>query len=347
MSARSDEVRGVKALFNGSKVIDVHGHISAPAAFRSYLMNMLSQNTAYARESRRGLRVSDEDLGQSQTRHLKGLDERQIDLQIIGPRPIGMFHWMRPFLQVPWCQTTNDITARIVKLHPERFAGAAQLPQNSQIDTRNCIEELERCVKELGMVTAYLNPDPAGDNQTPGVHEEYWYPLYEKAQELDIPLTIHATVSKDTRLEPLTANYQVNHYVQHFIARLLYSNTNVFDIFPRLRVVICHCGGAPDRFSKKDPRQMPQRDLSQNLWVDSCSYDEEFLRVTILQRGVDQMLFGTEHPGSGDEAVHPVTGRPSDDLVPVIDSFDFLTNEDKLKIFNRNAIKVFPGLVVA
>ncbi len=331
-------------MYNGEKVIDIHGHISAPAGFRNYLMSMLSQNTAYDRNSRRGLRVSDEDLENAQSRHLKGMDERKIDMQLIGPRPIGMFQWMRPFLQIPWCQATNDVTARIVKLHPDRFAGVAQLPQYSRLDTSNCIEEMERCVNELGMVGAYLNPDPAGDNQTPGVHEEYWYPLYEKAVELNIPLIIHATVSLDQRLEPLTANYQVNHCVQHYIARLLYSNTDVFDVFPDLKIIVCHCGGAPDRFSKKDPRQMPTRDLSQNLWVDSCSYDEDFLAVTIKQRGPEGVMFGSEHPGSGDEALHPTTGRPSDDLVPVIESFDFLSDEDRLNIFNHNAAKVFTKL---
>ena len=32
------------------------------------------------------------------------------------------------------------------------------------------------------------------------------------------------------------------------------------------------------------------------------------------------------------------TGRPSDDLVPVIDDIDFLTDADKVKIFNTEKI---------
>jgi len=58
---------------------------------------------------------------------------------------------------------------------------------------------------------------------------------------------------------------------------------------------------------------------------------------------VPRMLFGTEAPGSG-RAVRPETGRTSDDLVPVIGSFDFLTEEDKIKIFHENPARVIPAL---
>jgi len=34
----------------------------------------------------------------------------------------------------------------------------------------------------------------------------------------------------------------------------------------------------------------------------------------------------------------------SDDLVPVIDTFDFLTEDDKIKIFHENPARVIPAL---
>ena len=95
----------------------------------------------------------------------------------------------------------------------------------------------------------------------------------------------------------------------------------------------------PQPESDKIPYRL-QKDLSKNLFYDSCAYDVNFLTAAIKQRGVDQTLFGTESPGSGG-AVRPDTGRPSDDLVPVIDSLEFLTAEDKLKIFQKNPLRVF------
>lgn len=321
-------------MYHGHPVVDVHGHMSTPPPFRQFLAEIVAQNTPG-----RKLDMTDEQLENAQKRHLKFMDDRNIDIQLIGPRPIAMWHWMRPFLQEFWCRTVNDVIARIVKLHPDRFRGMAQLPQSKEKDTRNCVAELERCVKELGFVGAYLNPDPAGDKQAPGVHEEYWFPIYEKAVELDVPLMIHPSITYDRRLEIIPANYQMNNYLEEFVAMQLYSHSQVFDIFPKLKIVICHCGGGLNRFIPTDPH-VGQRDLRHNLYYDACCYDVHYLEAAIKQRGVDQMLFGSESPGSGG-AIRPETGKPSDDLVPVIDGLSFLSAEDKLKIFQKNPLKVF------
>ena len=105
-------------MYNGQKVVDVHGHMTTPAPFRQFLAETVSQNT-----SGRKLEMTDEQLENAQQRHLKFMDDRNIDIQLIGPRPIAMWHWMRPFLQEYWCRMTNDVIARIVKLHPDRFRG--------------------------------------------------------------------------------------------------------------------------------------------------------------------------------------------------------------------------------
>lgn len=321
-------------MHNGYKVVDVHGHMTTPAPFRQFLAETVAQNTPG-----RKLELTDEQLENAQQRHLKFMDERDIDIQLIGPRPIAMWHWMRPFLQEYWCRVTNDVIARIVNLHPDRFRGMAQLPQSKERDTRNCVAELERCVKELGFVGAYLNPDPAGDKQTPGVHEEYWYSLYEKAVELDVPLMVHPSITYDRRLEIIPANYQMNNYLEEFVAMQLYSHSNVFKVFPKLKIVICHCGGGLNRFIPTD-KHVGQGDFSKNLFYDCCCYDLHYLEAAIKQRGVDQMLFGTESPGSGG-AVRPENGRASDDLIPVIAELSFLSVEDKKKIFQINPLKVF------
>jgi predicted TIM-barrel fold metal-dependent hydrolase len=321
-------------MFNNQTTVDVHGHMTTPAGFRQFLAEIVSQNTPG-----RKLEVTDEQLEAAQQRHLKFMDDRNIDIQLVGPRPIAMWHWMRPFLQEFWAKTTNDVIARIVKLHPDRFRGMAQLPQNRDKDTRGCLPEFERCIKELGFVGAYLNPDPAGDKQTPGVHEEYWYPLYEKAVELDVPLMVHPSIGYDRRLEVIPANYQMNNYLEEFVAMQLYSHSNVFQIFPKLKITVCHCGGGLNRFIRTD-KHVGQGDLSKNLFYDSCVYDENYLEAAIKQRGVDQVLFGTESPGSGG-AVRPESGKPSDDMIPVIDGLKFLSAEDKRKIFQTNPLKVF------
>ena len=322
-------------MFNGTKVIDVHGHMSTPPEFRAHIAANVNLNTPSK------LRLSDERLEPALQGHLKVMDERNIDVQFIGPRPVAMWHWLRPFLQENWARVTNDVIAQSVKLHPDRFVGMAQLPQNPyDKDTQRCADELERAVKELGFVGGYLNPDPGGKKQVPGVNDEYWYPLYEKAQALDAVLMVHPSASYDQRLEAVPHNYQINNVTEEFIAMMLYQHTKVFEDFPRLKVVICHCGGALQRFIPTD-HHLGHTDLGNNLFFDTCAYDDDFLTAAIRQKGVDRMVFGTEAPGSGG-AARPDTGRPSDDLVPVINSLPILSAEDKVKIFNTNPKKVFP-----
>jgi predicted TIM-barrel fold metal-dependent hydrolase len=250
-------------MFNNQTTVDVHGHMTTPAVFRQFLAECVSQNTP-----NRKLDMSDDQLEAAQQRHLKFMDDRGIDVQLIGPRPIAMWHWMRPFLQDFWAKTTNDVIARIVKLHPDRFRGMAQLPQSKEKDTRNCLAEFERCVKDLGFVGAYLNPDPAGDKQTPGVHEEYWHPLYDKAVQLDVPLMVHPSTTYDKRLEVIPANYQMNNYLEEFVAMNLYMHSKIFQTFPKLKIVVCHCGGGLHRFIAND-HHVGQGDFSKNLFYDS------------------------------------------------------------------------------
>ena len=111
-------------MHNGQKVVDVHGHMTTPAPFRQFLAETVAQNTPG-----RKLEMTDEQLENAQQRHLKFMDDRNIDVQFIGPRPIAMWHWMRPFLQEFWCRTVNDVIARIVKLHPTVFAAWRSYPK--------------------------------------------------------------------------------------------------------------------------------------------------------------------------------------------------------------------------
>jgi 4-oxalmesaconate hydratase len=55
------------------------------------------------------------------------------------------------------------------------------------------------------------------------------------------------------------------------------------------------------------------------------------------------MLFGTEAPGSGG-TLNPATGKSSDHLVELIGALPFLSEEEKIGIFNTQPASVFPAL---
>ena len=334
-------------MYNNVRVLDVHGHVSVPFSANSFLVLMMGSNTPMASpigQDRAGpAGVSREDFHAAAFGHAKYMDERNIDVQIIGPRPFLMRAWMEPHLLPAWTRYVNDMIHQQCQMFPDRFLGAAMLPQLSDApDVSNCLDELNRCVTELGFAAAYVSPDPAGRRTTPGMHEPYWYPLYARAQELGIPLIVHGTNALDPRFRVVPHNYQLGFLTEQYLAGQFLSHGDVFSRFPVLRVIICHCGGALDRLIPT-VHHIAQKDLSENLFYDTCGYDLNFLEAAIKQRGVPRMLFGTEAPGSG-RAVRPETGRTSDDLVPVIGSFDFLTEDDKIKIFNENPARVVPAL---
>ena len=323
-------------MWNNTKVIDVHGHMSTPYNFLNHIANIVSSNTA-----REFMGMKDESLEETLSWHLGLMNDRNIDFQLIGPRPINQWHWVEPHIQVAWSTSVNNVIAQSVRLHPDRFAGMAQLPQNAFIDTTNCLKEFERCVKELGFVGAYVNPDPSGTREAPGMADEYWFPLYEMSQELDAPLMVHPSTTFDRRLAVVPQNYQTNNVTEEYIATQILQHGKVFERFPRLKVCVCHCGGGLNRFVQEDTSHVSHHDLSKNLFFDLCAYDRDFLATAIKQRGVNQCCFGTESPGAGMGTMRKDTGKPSDDLVPVIDDIDFLTDADKVKIFNTNPLKVF------
>lgn len=332
-------------MYRGAKVIDVHGHMTTPAEVSRYLNGLLMQRLPSPGPFHT-IRMSDDSLEEAQQGHLKRLDEYNIDFQLISPRPASMMHWETDYVQERWCMTTNDIIKRIVDLHPDRFAGVGQLPQNVKKDTRNCLAEFERCVA-MGFVGMIVNPDPGAMGEYPGMHHEWWYPLYEIAQKYNAPLMIHPSITRDPRVESVMNNYQVNNMTEEFLATITLEHSKVFKLFPRLKIVVCHFGGAFNRFLMTDDyHYFGNKPLDDNLTFDCCAHDVGFITLGIQQKGVARILFGTEAPGAGSHAKRPpadpvAPGRPADDLVPVIGGLRFLSEDDKIAIFNGNPLRIY------
>ena len=337
-------------MYDGYSVLDVHGHVTIPQEAYFFLPFMMGSNVPVPSPiSQPGVGYVDvpvEKFQESAQWHVNYLDARGIDVQVIGPRPYVTFGWMEDHLLAPWARYVNDTIHQQVQFFPDRFLGACQLPQDSNApDTTHCLDELDRCVNELGFVASYVAPDPGARRTTPGMHEPYWYPLYARCQELGVPLIVHGTNSLDQRFRVVPSNYQLGFLIEQYLAGQFLGHGDAFDRFPDLKVLICHGGGALNRFIPTD-YHLPQRDLSRNLFYDTCVYELNLLEATLKQRGVAQTCFGSEAPGSGG-AVRPETGRTSDDLLPVLDSLPFLDAGDRRRILHDNPAAFIPALSTA
>ena len=130
---------------------------------------------------------------------------------------------------------------RETQLYLNRFIGIAGLPQPCGEPLDMAIAELERCINELGFKGCLLNPDPYENTGThpPAMGGRYWYPLYEKLCELDVPAHIHGTGSMLSR-EPYSLRF-INEETTDVFG---FVSSTVFEDFPDLKIVVSHGGGA-------------------------------------------------------------------------------------------------------
>ncbi|HRK62750.1 MAG TPA: amidohydrolase family protein [Terricaulis sp.] len=328
-------------------IIDCHGHVSPPPELWVFKSHILSHRGEHGR---RMPEVTDEEILHYANKkemapcgHIDMLDRVGTQLQLLSPRPFQMMHSAKPGRLVHWfTEETNNIIARTVKLMPDRFVGVGGLPQVAGAPIEGVLGELERCVKTLGFKGVLLNPDPFenGGQEAPPLGDRYWYPLYEKLCELDVPAHIHATGSQSERT-PYTLHF-IN---EESIAVFGLVHSDVFKDFPNLKVIVSHGGGAIPyqigRFISSGNRKgIDFLDRMRHLYYDTVLYSEEALRLLIKTVGADRCLFGAECPGVG-STIDKATGRTLDDIKPWIDGFDWLSADDKRLIYEGNARRVF------
>lgn len=330
-------------------IIDCHAHVSAPAELWAYKANILSHRGAHGRGR---VELSDDQILAACNKkemapcgHLDMLKRVGTDRQLISPRPFQMMHSQKPSRVVHWfCEECNNVIHRQTKLLPHIFTGIAGLPQAAGEPIESALPELERCITQLGFKGCLLNPDPFENSgmEAPPLGDRYWYPLYQKLCELDVPAHIHATGSHSERTP-----YTVHFINEETIAVFGLVNSNVFRDFPDLKVVVSHGGGAIPyqlgRFqagSLKNPEGERFIDGLRKLYFDTVLYTPEALQLLIRTVGADRCLFGAECPGVGSQ-IDPGTGSTMDDIRPHIEKFDWLSEEQKKMIFEDNARKVF------
>ncbi|MGH2364012.1 MAG: amidohydrolase family protein [Chloroflexota bacterium] len=240
-----------------------------------------------------------------------------------------------------YIMAVNDTIAQTARLFPNRYRGVCALPQAPGMPAKDWIDELDRCAADPGCVGVIINPDPGemGDDTTPGLGDEYWYPLYQKMVQYDMPGLIHSASCGLSRL-----SYSTHFINEETIAVTNLLDSNVFNDFPTLKLIVSHGGGAvPYQFARWAAgwhRRWGGKwgEPLRKLYYDSCVYDETSLGLLFKVAGPDNVLFGTENPGTGNQ-VNPDTGRSIEDLAPTIRQL--LPAADADKVLEGNARRLF------
>jgi 4-oxalmesaconate hydratase len=331
-------------------IIDCHGHYTtAPKALEAFRQRQLNALKDGSRVSANELKISDEEIRESiEKAQLRIQKERGIDLTIFSPRAVAMAHHLgNAETSLEWSQICNDLIHRVCSLFPANFVGACQLPQSPGVSPSNCAGELRRCVEELGFVACNLNPDPSGGHWSDlPLTDRYWYPLYETVVELDVPAMVHVSGSCNPNFHATGAHY-LNGDTTAFMQFL---TSDLFKDFPTLKFVIPHGGGAvPYHWGRyrgiaQDMKRPPLKELLlKNVYFDTCVYHQPGIDLLTKVIPVENILFASEMLGAV-KGVDPETGHYFDDTKRYIDAVAWLGEQDRRKIYEENARKVYSRL---
>jgi 4-oxalmesaconate hydratase len=330
-------------------IIDCHGHYTtAPPQLQAYRDAQVAHfEDASAPPPELGY-VSDDEIRESmENNQLRALRERGADLTLFSPKASAMAHHIGDeAVSKSWTRINNDMIHRVTQLYPDNFVGVCQLPQSVGVPVENCIEELERCVNELGFVGCNLNPDPSGGRWTgPPLTDTAWYPFFEKLVEFDVPAMIHVSSSCNRNFHATGAHY-INADTTAFMQFL---QGDLFADFPELRLIIPHGGGAvPYHWGRyrglADMLKKPplSEHIMRNVYFDTCVYHQPGIELLFQVIDIDNILFASEMFGAV-KGIDPETGHNFDDTKRYIDALD-LSDGDRQKVFDGNARRVYPRL---
>jgi len=207
------------------------------------------------------------------------------------------------------------------------------------------VRELQRCA-DMGFIGANLNPDPSGGHWTaPPLTDKYWYPIYEKLVELDMPAMVHVSSSCNHNFHATGAHY-INADTTAFMQ---FIQGDLFKDFPTLRLIIPHGGGAVPYhwgryrgLAQDMKRPLLGEHVMKNVFFDTCVYHQPGIDLLLKVIDVENILFGSEMVGAV-RGIDPTTGQYYDDTKRYIDN-SALSETDKQRIFSQNALRVYPRL---
>jgi len=289
------------------------------------------RGTGQQRQAGAAQRLSD--MGELRVREM---DEAGIDLQVMSETAPATQN-LDPESAVRLARRSNDFLHAAVRAHPDRFAGFATLPTP---DPAAAADELERAVTRLGFKGAMI----MGLTHGRFLDEKDFWPIFERAAALDVPIYIHPGPPHRAVVEayykdfpdlvgaPLAFTVETLTHAVRLIVR------GVFDAYPGLKIIIGHLGEAlPFLLWRIDNTLARHTKLArgfsdyarQHFYVTtSGAFSNTALQCTIAELGVDKILFAVDWP-----FMPNVPGRKFMDAAPIGDS-------DRALIFGGNARKL-------
>ncbi len=174
----------------------------------------------------------------------------------------------------------NDYVADVVRSYPNQFLGFASVdPWKGAL----AVKELERAVKELGLRGLKLHPIA----QAFFPNDTRFYPLWEKCQELGVPLISHTGQTGVGAGKPGGGGFKLKY------AHPLHLDDVAAD-FPDLIIIMAH---------PAVPWQEEQLAVAMhkaNVYIDLSGWSPKYFRPVLVQYAnsilQDKVMFGSDYP---------------------------------------------------
>jgi aminocarboxymuconate-semialdehyde decarboxylase len=238
---------------------------------------------------------------------LKSLEERHIDLQLVGPPP----YFIRKAgneNDVEYARILNEQTAQLARESSGRLAGLAVIPWGQP---QKCRDEIKRAVGEYGFRGVVIGS--SGASAKPLDSEEY-AAVFALIEDLGLLVFMHP-IAGATRadLNQYSLNVLVGYPNETAIAvsRMIFSG--MLERHANLKLVLAHGGGnlafqkgridsgysAPHYEQNPECRQnitKPPSEYFRNIYFDTCVLSSASLQFLISVVGVDRVVFGSDFP---------------------------------------------------
>ena len=269
---------------------------------------------------------------------LADMDAGGIDVQVLSHGAPGT-EQLEPKQAIRLAREANDYLADAVAAHPDRFAAFATLPTAAP---GAAADELERATGELGFKGALIN----GHVQGKFLDAPEFWPIFERAERLGVPIYVHPTVPPPAVREAyyggLTPQFAQalsmagwGWHVDTGLHGLRLIAGGVLDEYPTLQIIIGHMGEALPFFLARSSRVLQQQAglsrpleeyMASNFHFTTSgmfSYPPLILLLEVI--GADRVMFSVDYPYSSNSE-----GRDFVMSAPISDA-------DREKIAHGNA----------
>jgi 2,3-dihydroxybenzoate decarboxylase len=271
-----------------------------------------------------------DDLGAVRIREM---DEAGIDVQVLSENNPATQN-LDAESAVRLARASNDLLHEAVRAHPDRFAGFATLPTPNP---KAAADELERTVTKLGFKGAMI----MGLTHGRFMDDKQFWPIFERAVALDVPVYIHPTMPLKVVHEayfkeyPVLAGAPLGFTIETLTHTFRLIMSGLFDALPALKIIVGHLGEtAPfllwrtdDLVNARAPLPKAFSDYYRtHFWLTtSGAFSDSALTCSITEMGVERILFSVDWPFQPN-----LGGRKWLDAAPV-------SERDRALIFGGNA----------